>query len=62
MFYVLFQQIPHKDTVNSFDNIRQGTAANRRTYAAAALALIFSIVCRIPAHTDRSVNTSTMLP
>lgn len=33
-----------------------------RIHAASALALTRSIACRMPAHTDRSVNTSTMLP
>ena len=31
-------------------------------HAATAFALTLSIACRMPAQTDRSVNTSTMLP
>ena len=37
-------------------------SVKQRNHAATAFAFTRSIACRIPAHTDKSVNTSTMLP
>ena len=38
------------------------TVSELKNHAATAFAFTRSIACRIPAHTDKSVNTSTMLP
>ena len=52
----------HHYGMKSAKKIYITTVSELRNYAATAFAFTRSIALRIPAHTDKSVNTSTMLP
>ena len=52
----------HRYGMKSAKKIYIAAASKLSNHAATAFAFTRSIACRIPTHTDKSVNTSTMLP